>query len=234
MEALDMEMTTDAAQAHQGAVRRRDETPQKLGRRQDRSRDADILKATADVLAEVGYEGMTVDAVAARAKAGKATVYRRWPTKADLVLDAISHMKQARVDLAHLPDTGTLRGDLLALFKPEAIGESDYKLRVMAGLISMLSQHPKLAEAGHAVLIEPWATAHRILMKRAIDRGEIAPHVDVESLAQIIPVMAAYRSLILHRPFDLAFLVSLVDGALLPALRNGATCRVTAGAARRR
>ena len=233
MDALDRELTPEAG-AHDGAGRRRDEPPQKLGRRRDRSRDADILKATTDVLAEVGYEGMTVDAVAARARAGKATVYRRWPTKADLVLDAISHMKHARIDLAHLPDTGTLRGDLLALFKPEAIGESTYKLRVMAGLIAMLSQHPKLAEAGHAVLIEPWATAHRILMRRAIDRGEIAPEADVESLAQIIPVMAAYRSLILHKPFDLAFLVSLVDGALLPALRDGATRGTAADGARRR
>ena len=65
----------------------------KLGRRRDHSRDPEILDAAIDVLAETGFDGMTIDMVAARAKAGKATIYRRWPSKADLVLDAVACMK---------------------------------------------------------------------------------------------------------------------------------------------
>src|SRR5215207_6564595 len=127
------------------------------GRKRDHTRDAEILDAAIDVLAETGYDGMTVDMVAARAKAGKATLYRRWPSKADLVLDAVACMKAAEVDPGALPDTGTLRGDLIALIKPRSIEEASKKMRVMAGLAGMLSRTPELAEAANAAIVEPRA-----------------------------------------------------------------------------
>lgn len=193
----------------------------RLGRKRDHSRDADILDATLDVLAEVGYGGMTMDLVAERAAAGKATIYRRWPSKEELILDAVARMKSRQVDLDQLPDTGTLRGDLLALFKPQSIEEGERKLSVMTGLASMLSTHQELAEAGNAAIIEPWATAHHMLMQRAVGRGEISESADIETASQVIPSMAAYRALIQRRPFEQGFLVALIDGVLLPALRNG-------------
>ncbi len=190
----------------------------RLGRKRDHTRDADILDATLEVLAEVGYAGMTMDMVAVRAKAGKATVYRRWPSKAELVLDAVARMKRSQVDLDRLPDTGTLRGDLLALFRPQSVEEEERKLKVMAGLSSMLSSHVRLAEAGNAAIVEPWAAAHRILMQRAADRGEIPASAAIGTVSQVIPSMAAYRALIQRKPFDRDFLVSLIDDVLLPAL----------------
>ena len=192
----------------------------RLGRKRDHTRDDDILDATLDVLAEVGYVGLTMDLVAARAAAGKATIYRRWASKEALILDAVAHMKRKQVDLARLPDTGTLRGDLLALFKPESVEESERKLNVMTGLASMLIAQHGIAEAINAAIVAPWATAHRILMQRAIDRGEIAASADIETASQIIPSMAAYRALIQRRPFEKAFLVALIDGVLLPALQH--------------
>jgi AcrR family transcriptional regulator len=157
--------------AHAGSGHRVE--PNRLGRRRDDTRDDDILDAALDVLAEAGYSGMTVDMVAIRAKAGKATVYRRWRSKADLVLDAVGRMKHRQVDFAHLPDTGTLRGDLLALFKPQSSAEGERKIRIMAGLASLLAQQQSLADAANAVIVEPWAQAHYALMQRALDRGEI-------------------------------------------------------------
>ena len=190
----------------------------KLGRKRDHTRDADLLKAALEVLAEDGYEGMTMDAVADRAKAGKATLYRRWPSKEDLVLDAVSHMKRVQVDLDRLPDTGTLRGDLLALFKPQSVKEGEWKLKVMSGLSTMIAQHQKLAEAGTAAIVEPWSHAHRKLMKRAVERGTVIASADIDTLSQVIPSMAAFRAIVLRKPFDKKFLVSLVDGVLMPAL----------------
>ena len=93
--------------------------PPRLGRRRDLSRDPEILEATLDVLAETGYDGMTIDMVAARAKAGKATVYRRWASKSELVFDAVACMKNADIDFDNLPDTGSLRGDLIAIHAPD-------------------------------------------------------------------------------------------------------------------
>ena len=192
----------------------------RLGRKRDHTRDDDILDATLDVLAEAGYGGLTMDMVAARAGAGKATIYRRWPSKEGLILDAVARMKSKQVDLDRLPDTGALRSDLLALFKPQSTEESERRLNVMTGLASMLSAHQGLAEAVHAAIVEPWAAAHRILMQRAVDRGEISTLADIATASQIIPSMAAYRALIQRRPFEKEFLVTLIDGVLLPALHR--------------
>ncbi len=194
-----------------------DTTP-KLGRKRDHTRDPEILDAAIDVLAETGYEGMTIDMVAARAKAGKATLYRRWPSKAELVIDAIACMKKSHLDATDLPDTGSLRGDLVAMIKPHSIEDGEKKLQIMAGLTSMLSRSPELADAAHAAIVEPRARINRMLMQRAIDRGEIPATSDIETLALISPSMAAYRTLILRKPVTRTFLISLIDGVILPAV----------------
>ena len=160
---------------------------------------------------------MTIDMVAARAKAGKATIYRRWPSKADLVLDAVACMKAGELDAEHLPDTGTLRGDLVAMIRPRSIEEGERKLRIMGGLFGMISSSPELADAAHAAIIEPRAAVNRLFLRRAIDRGEISADCDVETLAVVTPAMAAFRLLIQQQPIDAEFLVSLIDGVLLPA-----------------
>src|SRR5690606_24639899 len=132
------------------------------------------------VLAEYGFEGMTIDMVAARAKAGKATIYRRWPSKADLVIDAVACMKAGEIDVDHLPDTGTLRGDLVAMIRPQSIEDAERKLRVMAGIFGMISASPELADAARAAIIEPRAAVNRTFLRRAIERGEIRGDCDVE------------------------------------------------------
>lgn len=193
------------------------ETKPKLGRKRDHSRDSEILDATLDVLSETGYDGMTIDMVAARAKAGKATVYRRWASKAELVLDAVACLKASEIDLDALPDTGTLRGDLIAMIKPPNIRDAERKLKVMSGIVSMISRSPEMAEAARAALVEPRASANRILFRRAIERGEMDADADIERLSTLGPAMAAYRVLMLGRPVDREFLVGNIDGVILPA-----------------
>jgi AcrR family transcriptional regulator len=193
----------------------------RLGRKRDHSRDPEILAAAIDVLAENGFDGMTIDMVAARAKAGKATLYRRWPSKSDLVLDAVACMKAADLVPGELPDTGSLRGDLIALMKPHSIEDGRKKLQVMAGLVSMLSQAPELADAANAAIVEPRATLNRMLLERAIARGEVSPDCDVDTLAVLMPAMAAFRTLVQRKPVDREFLLSIIDGVLLPAAGVG-------------
>ncbi|MBD8703666.1 MULTISPECIES: TetR/AcrR family transcriptional regulator [Frigoribacterium] len=192
-------------------------TPGRPGRKRDHSRDPEILRCTIDVLAETGFEGMTIEMVAARAKAGKATLYRRWASKGELVVDAVACLKQGAVDLDDLPDTGTLRGDLVAMIKPQSIDEAEKKMRVMAGVVTMLSTTPELADAVDSAIVQPRAQANRLLMRRALERGEIDPATDIESLALVTPSMVSYRVLVLRRPVDRDFLISLIDGVLLPA-----------------
>lgn len=189
----------------------------RLGRKRDHTRDPEILEAALDVLAETGYDGMTIDMVAARAKAGKATLYRRWASKPELVLDAVACMKSSDTDLASPPDTGTLRGDLVAMVKSPTLAQSERKLKVMAGIVSMIARDPDLAAAAQAALVEPRAAANRIIFGRAMDRGEIASDVDVDTLCMIGPAMASYRTLMLQLPIDRAFSIDIIDRIILPA-----------------
>ncbi|GAA0433278.1 MULTISPECIES: TetR/AcrR family transcriptional regulator [Leifsonia] len=190
----------------------------KLGRKRDHTRDPEILDAALDVLAETGYDRMTIDMVAARAKAGKATLYRRWASKADLVIDAVACMKKGDIDFDALPDTGTLRGDLVAMMKPHTIVDAEKKLQIMAGLVSMLAKDPGLADTVNAAIVEPRASVNRIFLRRAVERGEIPADADIDKLALLAPAMASYRVLILRKPVDREFLLSIMDDILLPAV----------------
>jgi AcrR family transcriptional regulator len=189
----------------------------RLGRKRDHTRDPEILEAALDVLAETGYDGMTIDMVAARAKAGKATLYRRWASKPELVLDAVACLKAKDLDLDALPDTGSLRGDLVAMVKPPTIQESERKLKVMAGIVSMIARDPQLAAAAQEALVEPRAAVNRVFFRRAIERGEISADRDVETLCMIGPSMVAYRVLMLGKPVDRDFLLETIDRIILPA-----------------
>jgi AcrR family transcriptional regulator len=192
--------------------------PAKLGRKRDHTRDADILDAAIDVLAETGYDGMTVDMVAARAKAGKATLYRRWPSKAELVIDAVACLKKNDLEAANIPDTGTLRGDLIAMIRTPSIQDADRKLRVMAGLASMISRSPELAVAAREAIVAPRITLNRMFLQRAVDRGEISTDADLDLVATISPSMVTYRALMLGIPATREFLVTLIDDVILPAV----------------
>jgi AcrR family transcriptional regulator len=190
----------------------------KLGRKRDHTRDPEILDAAIAVLSECGYEAMTMDMVATRAKAGKATLYRRWPSKAELVIEAVACMKQSMSTLEGAPDTGTLRGDLVALIRPHSLEDSERKMQVMGALVSMLARDPQLADAVNEAISEPRARLNRLLIERAIERGEVRSDVDIDTVAHISPSMVSYRTLVQRKPVDRAFLVGLIDGVVLPAL----------------
>jgi AcrR family transcriptional regulator len=190
----------------------------RVGRPLDVTRDADILDAALDVLSEEGFDGMTIDMVAARAKAGKATLYRRWPSKTELVIDAVACMKNSDINYDDLPDTGTLRGDLVAMIKPPAVRDGAKKMRVMAGLISLIARNPELAETARAAVIAPRAELNRFLLQRAIDRGEIRADLDLATIANISPSMVTYRTMMLGKSVDRDFLVSIIDTVILPAV----------------
>jgi len=192
------------------------DTKPKLGRKRDHTRDPEILEAALDVLAETGYDGMTIDMVAARAKAGKATLYRRWSSKGELVVDAVACMKT--VNLETLPDTGTLRGDFVAMIKTGSIEDSQRKLKIMTGLLSMLSKDPELSDSVLSSIMEPRVAANRIILRRAVDRGEIPADTDIEAIAVISQAMATYRVMILRKPVDREFILSVLDTIVLPAV----------------
>jgi AcrR family transcriptional regulator len=195
------------------------ERPARVGRKRDHTRDAPILEATLAVLAEAGYEGMTVDMVAARAGTARATVYRRWATKADLVLAAAARLSETDVSLDHLPDTGSFREDAIALFVPDTPGDQQVRLQALTGLLMLAKTDKRLADAATRAGVGPWIEANQVLMQRAVDRGEFPP-ADVETLAQVIPMMCISRA-VQQEPITREFSLALLDGVIIPALRGG-------------
>lgn len=191
----------------------------RVGRKLDHSRDAGILDAALAVLAESGYEGMTIDMVAARAHAARATVYRRWATKADLVLEAVARLSHGDVHLAQLPDTGSLREDMIAMILPLTGEQEQARIQIMTGLHALAKSEPRLAEAAAGAGIGPWVEVNRVLIQRAIDRGEFPP-TDVDALAQVIPTMCAGRA-VQQLPITREFSLAMIDGVIIPALRGG-------------
>ncbi len=193
----------------------------RVGRPYDHSRDAEILRITLDALAERDYEHVTLDAVALRAGRAKTTLYRRWPTKVDLVLAAIQaagHPPEAD----DLPDEGSLRADLLAVIDSPWLGGPDRRLAVFAGLTSAARSAPRLADAIRTQVTEPYVEVYQALLLRAVDRGQVGADMlrKVPLLAQVIPAMSSLWLGTTGAPVGRAFFVSVVDDIVLPALEH--------------
>ena len=179
-------------------------------------RELEILDATLEVLGDVGYDRLTMDAVATRAKASKATLYRRWRGKADLVVDALLVVKHTPV----VPDTGTLRGDLIASFCGLGGLTDEQSVATFASVLTAISKDEEFATAFRRDVLAPKVAASRLVFDRARDRGELHPDTDVDLLA---PALAG---IILHRLFILGehptedVIVRVIDQIILPAATN--------------
>ena len=181
-------------------------------------RETELLDVTLQLLQEHGYERLTIDAVAAVARASKATVYRRWPSKAELVLAAfIEGVRQIAIH----PQTGTLRGDLLQL--GEACREqSSAQAATIRAVLVETSRHPALNEAlQHQFLDQRKALIHEVL-RDAADRGEIDAAVISDELWDLLPGYLIFRIIMPSRPPTHATVQALVDEVIIPSLTRKA------------
>ncbi|WP_228000056.1 TetR/AcrR family transcriptional regulator [Nocardia australiensis] len=156
------------------------------GRPLDSSRDLVLREAALALLAEVGYDRLTMDAVATRARAAKTTIYRRWPGKAELVVDALNSLKGAP-DIA---DTGSLREDLRALAESITSAEGRFGARVTIGMLNALARDAELRQVFEDKFIAPRRAGFRTVFERAVSRGEIPEGHDLDLLAGLFPALA--------------------------------------------
>lgn len=182
------------------------------GRPRDPRRREAILAAAIGLVAEVGYDRMTVDALAARAGVSKPTIYRRWPGgKSEIIVDAI---RAKRADGVVLPDTGSLRGDLIAYIRGVS---GDFDPHVAAGLIMQLQSSPELEKLFREEVVCDEQERFESVLARAAARGEIEGEV-TPLFADVPGSMIFTRSLIRGEAIDDAFVEELVDRILLPIL----------------
>jgi AcrR family transcriptional regulator len=176
------------------------------------SREEEIFDATLALLLESGYDRLTLDAVATRSRASKATLYRRWSGKADLVVDAIAQIKG---ELPEVPDTGTLTGDLAALAhgSHQGNGVDGQSFDIMCSLATAIHRDAELRGALLTRFLAPRQALLLKILARARDRGEIRADADLELIGDILPALLLYR-------------VSFTDMSDLPALATQVTAQI--------
>jgi AcrR family transcriptional regulator len=177
-------------------------------------REQEILRATYDLLAEVGYEALRLDAVATRARASKATLYRHWPGKAQLVADAV---RVCNVTNHDCPDTGSLRGDLIAAAEMMSASMQSQDGPVFAGLVMAMLNDPEFAAEMRGLQDSKRSIALEI-HARAVARGEISAGSDPNLIDEIAPAQMFMQCFARGEPLDGPFILHLVDDILMPLL----------------
>ncbi|KAF3467864.1 TetR/AcrR family transcriptional regulator [Streptomyces sp. Tu 3180] len=177
-----------------------------------------ILDAALEQLSTVGWSGLTMEGVAAGAQTGKAAVYRRWPSKEDLVADAL---KSELPRFGEAPDLGSVREDLLALCRR---ARDAMFSRPGAALRSVIHECDTVqAEPFHAVIVEgvvePTIQMLREVIERGIERGEVRPEAANGYVFDAIPAMMMYRSKMCASEWADADLEEMIDRLMVPLLR---------------
>ncbi|WP_123029191.1 TetR/AcrR family transcriptional regulator [Mycolicibacterium stellerae] len=177
-------------------------------------RECELLAVTLELLQEHGYDRLTVDAVAMTARASKATLYRRWPTKAELVLAAfVEGTRQVAVD----PDTGSLRDDLLRLGEQIRAHVSVHAGTIRAVLVET-SRSAKLDAMMHEQFLDQRKALMSRVLARAVDRGEILASAITEDLWDVLPGYLIYRTVLTGNTPAPETIHNLVDNVLIPSL----------------
>lgn len=183
-------------------------------------REEEILDAAVELLLEVGYDRLTMDAVAKKARASKATLYRRWESKPSLVIEALVRAKEAPHPEDH--DTGSLRDDLFATFCGHE-GMSEASTRIMGAVITAVSTDPEFAELFRDRFVGPKIELSQRIYTRAMERGEIGADVDLEIIGPALAGILLHRTFLLGLPPDDAIIARAIDHVIMPALTHPPT-----------
>lgn len=178
---------------------------------------AAIFEATLAELAEVGYSRLAMERIAARAGASKASVYKRWPSRAELVVAALRHQAVAPEPA---PDTGNLRDDVLTLLRRAATLLDGVFGEAVRGLMADTLTDPGRTAALRPNMFNSRNRLMREILDRAAARGEISPAAITPQLIGLAPALVDHHFLIHGAPIPDDVLTGIVDNVLLPLLRN--------------
>ncbi|MGW1883339.1 TetR/AcrR family transcriptional regulator [Streptomyces sp. NPDC001970] len=179
-------------------------------------REAELYEAVLDLLREVGYDALTMDAVAARTRSSKATLYRQWGSKPELVAMSLRHSKP--VDVSQI-DTGSLRGDFLEMVSQTDDCRMERDTALMRGLARAVHENDDLLQALRELFIEPEMTGLDAMLQRAIGRGEIsADNPALKFMSHMLVGAFVAHPLIKDQPMSQGFLRDYIDAVVLPAL----------------
>ncbi|SEP39157.1 TetR/AcrR family transcriptional regulator [Amycolatopsis saalfeldensis] len=202
-----VEQTLDSPVDHRKGPRRRGEELEHA-----------ILKAALEELTETGYSALTMDRIAARARTSKAALYRRWPSRADLVIEAC---RTQGLTTLEVPDTGELRADVLALLRQMAAKMDSPLGGVLRGLLAELTRDEEFARLVRERIHTAGPTAIGAILARAVERGEVEPRIPGSRRALVATDLIRNQFLLYGAPVDDAAIVEIVDEVYLPLVRIG-------------
>jgi AcrR family transcriptional regulator len=171
-----------------------------------------IIEAVLDELAEHGYGRLSMEAVARRAGVGKSALYRRWPSKQDMVIAVLAEFS---VPLAETPDTGSFRGDLAAVLSAvhDWLTHSRFSL-ILPDLNVEAKRNPALAEAVQAAIGDPRRALGTDVLHRAIERGELPATLNLDLALDLIAASIYWRLHVRHVPIEPGYLDDLAEHLL--------------------
>jgi AcrR family transcriptional regulator len=176
-------------------------------------RELEILEATLEVLADVGYDRLTMDAVATRARASKATLYRRWTNKVSLVIDALLAQKAAPA----VPDTGSLRGDLLEAFCGVGGLVDQRAVAMLSSVLTAIDRDEEFANEFRSRVIGPKIAVSRSIYERAVERGEVRADLDVSLFGPALAGILLHRAYLLGEAPTRERIARVIDQIIIPA-----------------
>ena len=179
-------------------------------------REVEIFAATLEVLADVGYDRLTMDAVALRARASKATLYRRWNGKVSLIIDALHHHHQNGGPASPV-DTGSLRGDLIESYCGSGGLTEKPEVAAFGAILTAIMRDPEFAAAFRRDVVAPKLAASKAMFERAVERGEIGPNVDIDLLAPALAGIVMHRLILVGEAPTRDIVTSVIDQIILPA-----------------
>jgi len=183
----------------------------KVGRPRDPRIEQRVFKATLELLEQVGYLSLTLEKVAHRANVSRPSLYRRWSTKAALVIDALAHV--ARTNPA--PDTGSLDNDLFAVqTEMQALYNSSLARKVVPGLLGDLASQSELAQLFKNVYIVPRRASVKQALERARERGEVGQWWDPEFICDLLAGPMLLEAFFLDRPITNDYVRTTVDAVV--------------------
>ncbi|MCB5180236.1 TetR/AcrR family transcriptional regulator [Streptomyces antimicrobicus] len=190
-----------------------------VGRRRGPELVQAILDSALDQLSTVGWNGLTMEGVAAGARTGKAAVYRRWSSKADLVAEVL---RAGIPPVGEIPDQGSVREDLRVLcrgMRDAMYSRSGQALRSVLHECDSESAS-RFHELIRSVVTEPSARHVKSLVRRGIERGDVRPDATGDYVADVIPALMMYRSKVCGSEWTDAEIVEMLDQVLVPLLRR--------------
>ena len=167
-----------------------------------------ILGATLALLREVGYDALTIEGVAARAEVGKKTIYRHWSSREALIADAVKRI----VNEIRIPDTGSTKGDLLALMRDAVrVYRDPDNARLMPGLVAAMARSEHIADIVRTGFLAERRRAIAQVLDRAVARGDFRATIDRELALDVLGGPLFYRLLITGGPIDERLARGVVD-----------------------